>query len=484
MKRLFFLLAILVSAQAFATFRIPLVGKTANYVMVAADSDVLMDATGGARSATLPAANLVGHFCEVCKIDASGNAVTVLRAGSDTINGATSRSLTAQWQCESYRSDGTATWYVIPSAAASIASAVTNTPAGNIAATNVQSAINELDTEKLATGGNAASATTAAACTGNSATVTVADAGGDTTTSVLLGTSATGSLAPATDAGLTYDATANSLTVTGPLAAHGGTATSDVAPLVDYLVAQSAFAQAATNTTGANLHIAPGIGRRFATVVDYTNGTDDTITVSLHDGETSGSVVLTEGIEFSAETSNAQTATNIATAINAWIPGVTASAVSAVVYVTKAATTLTVSLATGDATAWTVTQGTDGSIDLRGATEFNGATDANAPFAFHSSTALNYAAPSSFGGTFGGDVTISVTGKAVMPVGVAMGTSITDLTGGVVGQIVVLLFTDSGTSIADSGNFKLSAAFSSSTDATLTLVYTGTSWVEITRSAN
>jgi len=46
---------------------------------------------------------------------------------------------------------------------------------------------------------------------GNAGTVTVADAGGDTTTWPLLGTAQTGSLAPATDAGLTYNATTNTL---------------------------------------------------------------------------------------------------------------------------------------------------------------------------------------------------------------------------------------------------------------------------------
>ncbi len=50
---------------------------------------------------------------------------------------------------------------------------------------------------------------------GNAATVTVADAGADTTTWVLLGTSQTGSLAPATDAGLTYNASTGVLTSTG-----------------------------------------------------------------------------------------------------------------------------------------------------------------------------------------------------------------------------------------------------------------------------
>ena len=50
---------------------------------------------------------------------------------------------------------------------------------------------------------------------GNAATVTFADAGGDTTTFLALGTSATGSLAPATDAGLSYNATTDVLGVSG-----------------------------------------------------------------------------------------------------------------------------------------------------------------------------------------------------------------------------------------------------------------------------
>lgn len=59
---------------------------------------------------------------------------------------------------------------------------------------------------------------------GNAGTVTVADAGGDTTTWVLLGTSQTGSIAPATDAGITYNATTNALTATTFVGALTGNA--------------------------------------------------------------------------------------------------------------------------------------------------------------------------------------------------------------------------------------------------------------------
>src|SRR5574343_3021 len=48
-----------------------------------------------------------------------------------------------------------------------IAGNVTNTPAGNIAATDVQSALNELDTEKLAKASNLSDVANAATAFGN-----------------------------------------------------------------------------------------------------------------------------------------------------------------------------------------------------------------------------------------------------------------------------------------------------------------------------
>lgn len=61
--------------------------------------------------------------------------------------------------------------------------------------------------------------------TGNAGTVTVADAGNDTTTWVLLGTSQTGSLSPATDADITYNALTGALTATTFVGALSGNAT-------------------------------------------------------------------------------------------------------------------------------------------------------------------------------------------------------------------------------------------------------------------
>lgn len=65
--------------------------------------------------------------------------------------------------------------------------------------------------------------------TGNAATVTVADAAGDTTTWVMLAGTQTGNQAPLTDTELTYNATTNALTATtfvGALTGNASTATS------------------------------------------------------------------------------------------------------------------------------------------------------------------------------------------------------------------------------------------------------------------
>jgi hypothetical protein len=59
---------------------------------------VRVDATAGAVTITLPSAlDCGGRQILVCKVDSSGNAVTVQRRGSDAIESGTSVSLSAQW---------------------------------------------------------------------------------------------------------------------------------------------------------------------------------------------------------------------------------------------------------------------------------------------------------------------------------------------------------------------------------------------------
>ncbi len=66
-----------------------------------------VSASGAARTITLPAVTCVGLTVMVKKTDSSGNAVTVARAGSATIDGATSVSLATQYKSVSLVSDGT-----------------------------------------------------------------------------------------------------------------------------------------------------------------------------------------------------------------------------------------------------------------------------------------------------------------------------------------------------------------------------------------
>lgn len=70
--------------------------KTADYMLTANDYAVRFDASGAARTATLPASPNTGQIYVVKKIDSSGNTVTVAGNGK-TIDGASSVGISAQW---------------------------------------------------------------------------------------------------------------------------------------------------------------------------------------------------------------------------------------------------------------------------------------------------------------------------------------------------------------------------------------------------
>lgn len=108
--------------------------------------------------------------------------------------------------------------------------------------------------------------------TGNAGTVTVADAGGDSTTWVLLGTAQTGSLAPATDAGITYDASTNALTTTTFVGALTGHASLDLA-LTGGTLTGTVHHTNTTNTISAN-----------AVTVNWQSGNYQTLDMSASTG--------------------------------------------------------------------------------------------------------------------------------------------------------------------------------------------------------
>lgn len=98
------------------------------YNLTSADLAVEVNATAGAVTVALPPAALfTGRLVAVKKIDATANAVTIDPSGAETIDGAATLGLSAQWQTAFLLSDG-ANWLAIATGSSSSSSATT-TPA-------------------------------------------------------------------------------------------------------------------------------------------------------------------------------------------------------------------------------------------------------------------------------------------------------------------------------------------------------------------
>lgn len=81
--------------------------------LTASDYLVLVDATAAAVTVDLPpAASKEGYQIVVKKIDASANVVTVDASASETIDGATTKDLSSQYESVTVASDGTEWWIV------------------------------------------------------------------------------------------------------------------------------------------------------------------------------------------------------------------------------------------------------------------------------------------------------------------------------------------------------------------------------------
>jgi hypothetical protein len=118
----------------------------------------------------------------------------------------------------------------------------------------------------------------------------------------------------------------------------GSTATSDVEPASSTITAQAAYPYATTHKTGGDLSLGGGPGMTGFTIIDYSQLYGQSVRVVVDDGlPTAAYYLLTEGVQFSAQTSNEVTATNLAAAITAWCPGVEATASGANVGVSKTA---------------------------------------------------------------------------------------------------------------------------------------------------
>jgi len=88
-----------------------------------------------------------------------------------------------------------------------------------------------------------------------------------------------------------------------------------------------------------------------------------------------------------------------------------------------------------------------------------------------------------------GATTLAITRNVVTVDGHASGNTLATITGGLSGQILTLIFVDSDVTITDDASatadtVNLSAAFTSTANDTITLVFDGTSWFETDRSVN
>ncbi|TSA53232.1 MAG: right-handed parallel beta-helix repeat-containing protein [Actinobacteria bacterium] len=82
------------------------------------------------------------------------------------------------------------------------------------------------------------------------------------------------------------------------------------------------------------------------------------------------------------------------------------------------------------------------------------------------------------------DTTPSVSGRKFFRTNNTAPTTITMFDDGTPGQEITIYFADANTTITDGGNLKLSAAFTSTADDTMQLVFTAGVWYELSRSVN
>lgn len=86
---------------------------TADYGARAADCVILADCTAGNVNVNLLPAKIKGLMLFIKRTSASANNVVINRAGTDTIEGATSITLSAQYQSRTIISDGSGKWHIL-----------------------------------------------------------------------------------------------------------------------------------------------------------------------------------------------------------------------------------------------------------------------------------------------------------------------------------------------------------------------------------
>lgn len=93
--------------------KVPVSSKTSAYTALVTDDVLLVDATSGAFTVTLPTvATSTGKILKLKKIDSSVNAITIDGNGAETIDGAATIALVEQYESLSLVCNGTA-WFIL-----------------------------------------------------------------------------------------------------------------------------------------------------------------------------------------------------------------------------------------------------------------------------------------------------------------------------------------------------------------------------------
>jgi hypothetical protein len=260
----------------------------------------------------------------------------------------------------------------------------------------------------------------------------------------------------------------------------GGQASSDVAPEYTVIGGKSAFPGATVNTTGGPLVLSGGAGVSSFTVTDWTKLYGGQVQITLNDRLPNKIIyVLTEGVEFAASTSNAVTAQNLAAAINAWCPGVYATAFGAVVGLEKApAMTNMAALLPAGAPGLSIANAGYGqtyldgpvtatyTISLQGDTICpTGQTQAIDASNLNIDASLATA--------------IQLSGASAVTVANVVGTP-----AAVAGKTLFLLFSDSNVTIPNNSPFALAAPYTGVAGGVLALRFDGSVWRELFRYPN
>lgn len=86
--------------------------KTSHYTVTPLDKIILVDASTGAVTISLPKAEYSYQTVQIKKVDSSGNAVTIDGDGSQTIDGATTQTLSSQYDSYTVASNDV-NWYIL-----------------------------------------------------------------------------------------------------------------------------------------------------------------------------------------------------------------------------------------------------------------------------------------------------------------------------------------------------------------------------------